>query len=408
MEHASPIKKTLQQSSSVPGPSQAAADYHFSLAEKGWGGFVVELFRRFGVDQCAVWAAALSFFALLSLVPLLVGGFALIGFLIRDPHEAALQVQNLLAKFLPLSNPGEVARKLIESAGIEQQAEKLRQSSGIAGVISLITFLFTASRIFVNAAPPMNAAFRAEETRGFVKINVYAVGLLIGTSLLFILSLFPTYGMAFVQKLPFFAGLPTAPAFLLDFVLLLLSIAINALLFATIYRFLPSPKAGITWRMAFVGGIFVAVLFELGKQGFALYLRNFGGGASYDKAYGSLGVVAILFLWIHISSQLLLLGAELARLFTDTQLGAGDTAPKAVAPTETIKKQSALSSAGGMSTWSITAPLTSKTLPALHNGPSEPHTGPTKPAAPSSVLAAFVVAALWSIPFLLPRSSPRQ
>ncbi|MDX1932394.1 MAG: YihY/virulence factor BrkB family protein [Capsulimonadales bacterium] len=296
----------------------AQEDYRYSWQEGGLKGFLFELVRRFNADQCGVWAAALSYFALLSIVPLLVGGLALVGLLIRDPQEAAAQVQGLVARLLPVSNANAVAQKLIVSAGVEQQAEQLRQASGTAGILSLVTFFFTASRIFVNAVAPMNAAFRARETRHFLQVNLVAVGLLIGTGALFLLSLLPTVGVHWLRRISWFSALPEPPPWWLAAFLLLVGVALNASVFAAVYHYLPSPAAGVTWKEAFIGGGFVAVFFELAKQGFALYLRNFNGGNSYDRAYGSLGIVAILFLWIYVSSQLLLLGAELIRLIADT------------------------------------------------------------------------------------------
>ncbi len=297
------------------------AHHHFAFLHEGPKGFVLELFRRFNADRCAVWAASLSFFALLSLIPLLVGSLALVGLLIHDPQQAAEQVQHFLAKLLPIAHANEVARKLIVSAGVERQAEHLRRAGGWAGVVSIITFLYTASRIYVNAIAPMNAAFRAQETRNIFHINLIALALLLATSLLFLVSLIPASGIHLLHPFPSFPHLPKPPTWWQTALLLVMGVLLNAAIFSVLYRFLPAPGAKVSWKMALGGGMFVAVIFELAKEGFAMYLRNLNGGTVYDKAYGSLGVVAILFLWIYASSQLLLLGAELTRLFADTQTG---------------------------------------------------------------------------------------
>jgi membrane protein len=105
----------------------------------------------------------------------------------------------------------------------------------------------------------------------------------------------------------------------MDLVFFLLGVAINAVMYMVIYRFLPSPAAKVTWKQAAVGGAVVAVLWELAKQGFAFYLRRFNGAHGYDKVYGSLGGLVILILWIYYSAIILLLGAEIARLYADMQ-----------------------------------------------------------------------------------------
>jgi membrane protein len=282
-------------------------------------GLLKELFQRFNEDQCSGWAAALSFFSILSFIPLLICGIAAIGFFIHDPHMAAEKAFNALKSILPGSNAGATAQRIIQDAKIEEQAANLMKFSGWGTVVGIISLIWAASRIFVSAAPPMNAAFRAPETRGFLQMQVYALGLLLAAGFLGALSLLPSSGPDIIRNISWFRGLPDPSPWWLDTIFLLLGVAINALMFTVIYRFLPSPAAKVTWREARVGGIVAAVLWEIAKQGFGMYLRSFGGGDSYDKLYGSLGGIVILILWVYYSSMILLLGAEVAELYTDVQ-----------------------------------------------------------------------------------------
>jgi membrane protein len=212
-----------------------------------------------------------------------------------------------------------MARRIITDAQIEKQAAELTQISSIAGVIGIVSFLWSASQMFVNAVPPMNAAFCARETRSFLRIQVLALGLLFGAGALFLLSLLPSLAPALLRRVPLFASLPDPAPWWLTIFLFLLGVAINAAMYAVIYRYLPSPAAKVTWRQAIVGGTVVAVLWEMAKQGFAFYLRRFNGANLYDKVYGSLGGLVILILWIYYSAVILLLGAEIARLYADVQ-----------------------------------------------------------------------------------------
>jgi membrane protein len=296
-----------------------ASQHHDPANIYGPFGYLKELFQRFNGDLCPSWAAALSYFAILSLVPMLICGIAALGFLIRDPHEAALQIQKILINLLPGPHAGDMARRIISDANIEKQAADLTQISGVAGIIGILSFVWSASRIFVNAVPPMNAAFRAPETRGFLKMQVYSLGLLFGAGGLFLLSLLPSSGPAILRRISFLSGLPEPAPWWVDIFFFLVGVAINAVMYAVIYRFLPSPAARVTWKQAAVGGFVVAVLWEIAKQGFAFYLRRFNGASGYEKVYGSLGGLVILILWVYYSAALLLLGAEIARLYADAK-----------------------------------------------------------------------------------------
>lgn len=284
-------------------------------------GYLKELYKRFNGDLCPAWAASLSFFALLAIGPVLLCGLAILGFLIQDPAQAADYVQKVIANILPGGNAQDAAAKIIADMKVQQHAAELMEKRGTAGIIGILSLFWAASRIFVNAATPMNAAFRTKETRGFVKMQVYAFGLLFGAGALFLLSLLPASGTGVLRHIPFLASLPepsnTWMKALFFIIFFTLGVIINAAMYTVIYRYLPSPSAKVEWKeAAFAGGI-VAVLFEAAKHGFAFYLQRFGSDPEQDKVYGALGGMIILVLWVYYSSMILLLGAEIAKLHSD-------------------------------------------------------------------------------------------
>lgn len=314
--------------SSAPGPPTnkpasapggAAAHTDVRKIQGGFLGYVFELFKRFGADHCPAWAAALSFFSILSFAPILICGVALLGVIIQDPQEAAKQVEKLLVNVLPGRGATQSARDIIAQANIEQSAEALIRNRGIAGLIGLLSLFWAASRIFVNASTPMNAAFGTKETRGFVTMQLYAIGMLLGAGGLFLLSLLPSAGPSLMRRIPLLSGLPDPSPWWLDVFFLLVSVAVNAVMFTVIYRFLPSPSAGITWKEARFGGVIAAVLWEALKQALAFYLTEFGGEQGYNKVYGALGGLILLILWVYYSSMILLIGAEISKLYSDAQ-----------------------------------------------------------------------------------------
>ncbi|MBC8141234.1 MAG: YihY/virulence factor BrkB family protein [Armatimonadetes bacterium] len=298
-------------------------------------GYGKELFKRFTGDQCPAWAASLSFFSIISLPSVLLCGLAVIGFLIKSPQEAAAKVEQVITQLLPgqtarratlgdtdkkpTAASKETAKGILQELNIEKSVEEIRERRGWTAFIGIGLLLWSAIQIFVNASTPINAAFQAKETRNFFQLRLTALGLLFGTGILFVLSLLPAAGVQVINSLRVFGTLPDPLPLAIQIVFWAMAIAVNALLFTVIYRFLPSPTAKVSWRDASFGGITAAVLWELAKQGFALYLQRLGGAESYNKLYGSLGSIFLLIFWIYYTSMILLLGAEIAKLYGDVQ-----------------------------------------------------------------------------------------
>jgi membrane protein len=120
---------------------------------------VKELFRRFSRDQCPAFAAALSYFGILAIMPMLVVALAAVAFVLRSPHEARLRLQELVISLLPGSAAQETVRQVLTQTGVEKSVTTLIQTRGLAGLIGLLSLLWVSLQIFVNAAPAMNAAF---------------------------------------------------------------------------------------------------------------------------------------------------------------------------------------------------------------------------------------------------------
>ena len=286
--------------------------------------FLKELLHRYNVDQCGSWAASLSFYSLLSIAPILLCGLAVLGFLIQDPQQAAERVQSIIANLLPGDDAYAMSKDLIAQMQIEKSAAALMQSRGVAGFVGVLSLFWTAMHIFVNAMTPINAAFRAKETRGFIKQRVYALGLMLGAGLLFLLSLLPASGAQVINSLhiPGVGMLPDPLPPLIKVAFFMVGVVINAVMFALIYRYLPSPSARVHWRHAGIAGFTIAILWEAAKLGFAFYLSRFG---NYNKVYGSLGGLVALIFWVYYSSMILLLGAEIASMAGDTERAAQES-----------------------------------------------------------------------------------
>lgn len=300
-----------------PEPAGTASEEIPAGGVARWWAYARELFRRFNEDQVPVFAASLSFFGVLSLVPLLLVALAALGFLVQDPHQAVLQLQHLIENLLPGAKAKQAAAQLLQQAQIEKQLDTLMRTRGITGIIGIASLVWAALQIVLNAATSMSAAWGGEETRGWLKLRLIALGVLIGAGALFLLSLLPSSGPDFVRRLHIpWLGLPEHLPWYVDLAFTLVALALNMAMFAVMYRFLPN--APVTWRQAFAGGAVAGALWELAKQGFSLYLARF---ANYDKMYGSLGGLVILIVWIYYSAIVLLLGAQVAKLYADVKEG---------------------------------------------------------------------------------------
>ncbi|MBC7808868.1 MAG: YihY/virulence factor BrkB family protein [Akkermansiaceae bacterium] len=324
------VQKTTPES--LPDGSTHSTDLTKIHGVFGYG---KELFTRFTGDQCPAWAASLSFFSIISLPSVLLCGLAVLGFVVQSPKVAERYVEKALTQVLPgqtkataAATPGATekqptaaskatARGIIQDMNIAQSVEEIRKRRGWTAVVGVALLLWSAIQIFVNASTPINAAFGVKETRNFFQVRLVALGLLFSTGILFVLSLLPAAGVQVLNSLKLFGSYPDPTPFWLDAIFWAVGIAINAVLFTVIYRFLPSPSAKVSWQDARFGGVIAAVLWEIAKQGFALYLQRLGGAASYDKLYGSLGSIFLLVFWIYYTSMILLLGAEIAKLYGD-------------------------------------------------------------------------------------------
>lgn len=244
--------------------------------------------REFFEDRCHVISAAIAYYTLFSLFPLailVVGGFALV----VGEGEARHAVIDFLLDNLPL-RPGEGRRDLRE---LLQNVTGNVTAFGILGALGLV---FSASGLMGALREGVNAAFDTEDRRSTLRGKLLDVLLVLGAGLVVCGSLALTIA-AHLMGLP--AGgllgwaLPIALAFGLSMFL---------------YRILPGsrePRLADLWP----GALVAALGYEAVKEGFALYLDNFG---RFGAVYGSIGAVAALLMFAFIAANLFLLGAEIA------------------------------------------------------------------------------------------------
>ena len=248
--------------------------------------------------------ASLAYYTVLSLAPLLIVVIAIAGFAFgHDAAQGALvaQVQNLV---------GSEGAQAIQS--IIQHASEKKATGALASIAGFLLLLFGASSVAIELRSAMNKIWAAKEEEGvagFLRQRSYAIAIVLGAGFLLLVSLVVSAGLAGVSK--FVGGILPFPAWAAEIVNILISLVVITGIFAVIFKFLPA--VNILWHDVWVGAIFTAVLFTLGKTLIGIYL----GRASIGSSYGAAGSLVLILVWIYYSAQIFFMGAEFTRVFAN-------------------------------------------------------------------------------------------
>jgi len=278
--------------------------------------FTMDVFARFGKDNGGLLAAGLAFFLVLAFVPLLlVGLWGISLFYARNPDGALQKIETLLSSQILPGAAGTEVTHLMWRAGIAMDEQGLHagptllrilRGQGVAGFVGLAGIVWAAIQIFINGSTAMNAAWQTIEKRGWLQLRGVALGLLLGTGILLVLSLYATGLSTSFSKGDFAHVVPFEGAVISGLYELGAAI-VSGLMYAVIYKFLPSPSANVSWRAALVGGFVAAVAFEIAKKGLSVLLTK-----PNKTLYSSLSDLIAFILWIYYSMMILLLGAEVS------------------------------------------------------------------------------------------------
>ncbi|WP_295968826.1 YihY/virulence factor BrkB family protein [uncultured Xanthomonas sp.] len=274
------------------------------------------LVRRFVEIDVMTQAASLSFYALLSLAPLLVLLLWLTASLYPQAQEA------LIAQIGQLAGHGarEVAQTVIDNA-------KNQPSVGsLAGLWSTLLLFVGATAVFAQLQNALNLIFRTDKQRldglmAWLKKRVFSFGVVFALGFLLLISMILTTVLQVV-----FARMPSV----LPAVGYVSTLAIYVLAFAVLYHYLPDRR--VEWRQAIIGGAITACLFVAGRYAIGLYIAT----AAPGSAYGSMGALVILLVWIYYATVVFFVGALITavideRLRSHSKLVAAGIDPRSAA-----------------------------------------------------------------------------
>ena len=262
-----------------------------------------EAFKEWQQDKASLLAAALAYYTVFSVTPLLVIAIAIVGAVFGQETargEILAQINDLV---------GEQGAQAIEMALANANQPKI---GGVASLISITLLLIGASGVFAQLQEALNTVWNVTAKPGggiwgFIRKRLLSFGMVLAIGFLLLVSLILSAILSGISKLEI-ELLPGLTSFweLLNFGL---SFAFIAVLFALIYKYLPDVK--IRWKDVVVGSIVTALLFSLGKYLIGLYL----GRGSLGSTYGAAGSLIVFLAWVFYSAQILLFGAELTQVY---------------------------------------------------------------------------------------------
>jgi len=267
--------------------------------------------RAWTDDYAPSMGAALSYYALFSIAPLLLIVIGVAGYFFGE-EAARGEIYGQLATLIGPDGAHAVQ-------GLVAAARK-PQSGVLAVLIGTALLIAGATTVFGELQNALDRIWRAptrQKTKGWwtlLRTRVLSFGMILGIAFLLMVSLVLSAAIAALGR---WWGLH-----LID---IAVSFALTALLFAMIYKIMPRVRIG--WRDVWVGAAVTAALFALGKWAIGLYI----GRSSVASAFGAAGSLVVTMVWVYYSAQIFLLGAEFTRVYAEAH-GSHASVPVPAAP----------------------------------------------------------------------------
>ena len=245
-------------------------------------------------------AAALSYYTLLSLAPLVLMTVSFAGLVFERAAVEGKVVSEIRA--LVGHEGAEVVHTVMRNAND-------REKGAIAVLISTVLLLAGATTVFVQLQKSLNRIWKVDTSlrlgaiRTFIKERLLSLAMILGIGFLLLVSLLVNTALTAASDSA--RATVVESAVLLHIINALGSLTVITGLFAMIFKVLPD--APVTWRDVWFGAVLTSMLFTVGKAALGIYL----GHAGLGSAYGAAGSVVVLTVWVYYASMILLFGAEM-------------------------------------------------------------------------------------------------
>jgi membrane protein len=288
---------------------------------------IKETFRDWSEDKAVRLAAALSYYTVVALAPLLVIIIAIAGLVFgREAAQGQIvaQIGSLVGQQSAEAIQGIIANASQPKSGI------------IAGVLGIATLLFGASGVFGQLQDGLNTVWEVQPKPGrgllgIIKDRFLSLTMVFGVGFLLLVSLVLSAALSALGA--YVNSLLPLPEIVLQALNFIISLLVITLLFAMIFKVLPDAK--IAWGDVWIGATITALLFAVGKLLLGLYI----GRSSVGSAYGAAGSLVVILVWIYYSTQILFLGAEFTQVYANRYGSLIKPDEDAVAVTEEVRAE---------------------------------------------------------------------
>ncbi len=275
-------------------------------------------------DGGAQLGAALAFYTIISLAPLLIVVIMIAGVVFgEDAAQGEIMAQ--IIDLIGYEGAVLVEEMLVKAS--QPQEGILPQALGLAALIFGATQVFyqlreSLNRIWDTRSDPYHTVISILRARALAFTTVLGVGFLL------LVSLVVSAALAALHS--YTAGLFFGAEILVQALNIVIPFMVISVLFALLFRVLPNAK--VRWRYALIGGSVTALLFSIGKFAIGWYL----GQRAIGSVYGAAGSLVVLLIWIYYSAQIMLLGAEFTKVY-HRRVGAPEDGESLIEPAPVAK-----------------------------------------------------------------------
>ncbi len=257
--------------------------------------FVARVIQKMRRDDAVQMAASVSYFAILSFFPLIVGLSAIIGIVADSPGRQESMI-GFIVDFLPGSEEF-----------VRDSLEEIEGFDSFLGFLAVLGLLLTSNTFFKSMTNAVNRAWDIQDNKPFYKSKPgkIAMVLVLGVVFVFSVSITGFFRWATTIQVGDLGLTDILGGTVVTILLKLPAFIISFAMYLFIYRFLPDTK--VYWRDVWWGAILAGVLFEIGKNLFLWYLDHF---ARFDQVYGNVASLVILMVWVYTTAFILILGAQ--------------------------------------------------------------------------------------------------
>jgi membrane protein len=256
-------------------------------------------------DNCSLMAAAISFYAILSVIPLFLVFMSISGYVLHSSKQALQTVIVILWRTSPTSI----------ADGFQVITDLMAQKT-VFGIIGILGSIWAASRIFSAVEDAMNTVWKVEKNRSYWHSKFLTMLLVPITVLVMLSSLAFTalYAVAKNIEIPVIGWKLSQAHWISQISVVLLPLVLGVVMFFLTYKIIPNRK--VSGRAALIGALCASGLWEIAKYLFDIYIKHYG---NFQKMYGSFATIVVMLIWVYYSSYILLLGAEIGSNYEETK-----------------------------------------------------------------------------------------